>query len=105
MADQTVEPRVIRNDEKHRYEVWSGDTLAGVAEYRERGGRTIFIHTEVDGAFAGHGLAKALAREALDDTVARGRVIVPVCPFIASHLRKNTQYDAHVRWPEAAHGE
>ncbi len=50
-------------------------------------------------AFAGKGLAKVLASGALDDVVGSGKVIVPVCPFIASFVRKNTQYDDHVKWP------
>jgi uncharacterized protein len=105
MADQTGGPRVVRNDQEHRYEVWSGDSLAGVAEYRVRGDRTIFTHTEVYDEFAGKGLGKVLAREALGDVVGHDRLIVPLCPFIAHYLREDTRYDAHVRWPEAARGE
>jgi predicted GNAT family acetyltransferase len=105
MADQAEGPRVVRNDGRNRYEVWSGDTLAGVSQYRERGDRTVFTHTEVDEAFAGQGLGKALAAGAIEDVVRRGRVIVPLCPFIAHYLRENPRHDAHVRWPEAARDE
>jgi predicted GNAT family acetyltransferase len=97
MAEET---RVVRDDEKHRYELWAGDTLAGVSEYREHGDRTVFTHTEVDGAFGGRGLGTTLAAEAVEDAVRRGRVIVPLCPFIAGYLRKNPRFDEHVRWPE-----
>lgn len=95
-------PKVVRNEERNRYEAWSGDTLAGVAVYRERGDRTVFTHTEVESAFEGQGVAKALAAVALADVVERGRVIVPLCPFIAGYLRKHTEYEEHVRWPEDA---
>jgi uncharacterized protein len=101
MADEHVPPKVVRNEEENRYEAWSGDALAGVAVYRERGDRTVFTHTEVDAAFTGQGIAKALAAAALDDTVKRGRVIVPLCPFISGYLRKHPEYEAHVRWPQA----
>jgi predicted GNAT family acetyltransferase len=97
-----TELKIVRNEDEHRYEAWSGDALAGVAEYRERGDRTIFTHTEVDADFEGHGVAKALAATALEETVKRGRLIVPLCPFIASYLRKHPGYDEHVRWPEDA---
>jgi predicted GNAT family acetyltransferase len=93
-------PKIVRNEEQDRYEAWSGDTLAGVAVYRERGDRTVFTHTEVESAFEGKGIAKALAAAALDDVVERGRVIVPLCPFIAGYLRKHTEYEEHVRAPE-----
>jgi predicted GNAT family acetyltransferase len=93
-------PKIVRNEEQDRYEAWSGDTLAGVAVYRERGDRTVFTHTEVESAFEGKGIAKALAAAALDDVVERGRVIVPLCPFIAGYLRKHTEYEEDVRAPE-----
>ncbi|PXY35463.1 GNAT family N-acetyltransferase [Prauserella flavalba] len=99
MTEQVTQPRVVRNDERNRYEVWSGERLAGFSEYREQGERTVYLHTEVDDAFAGQGLGKVLAAGALDDAVARGRIIVPVCPFIASYVRKNPdRYEEHVHW-------
>ena len=103
MSDQATDTRVVRNDQENRYEVWSGDALAGFAEYLERGDRTVFTHTEVDDAFSGQGLGKELAAEALDDVVRRGRTIVPLCPFIAAYVRKHTQYEPSVRWPQTAH--
>jgi predicted GNAT family acetyltransferase len=97
-----TELRIVHDEDGHRYEAWSGDTLAGVAEYRERGDRTIFTHTEVYPAFEGHGIATALAAAAIEETVRRGRLIVPLCPFIVAYLRKHPEYDEHVRWPESA---
>jgi len=96
----TDQPKVVRNEDGARYEVWVGDRLAGSAYYTERGEKiTVFTHTEIDDAFAGQGLGKVLASGALDDVVERGRVIVPECPFIAAYLRKNPGYEDHVRWP------
>jgi uncharacterized protein len=103
-------PRVERNPEKYRYELYVGDTVAGFAQYHDSGNRIVFTHSEVDDAFAGQGLGKVLAKGALDDAVAREKVIVPVCPFIASYLRKNMDaYAGHVEAvpkdrPEAANG-
>lgn len=97
MTDEST--RVVRNEEKNRYEVLLGEELAGFAAYTEQGDQVVFTHTEIDGAFAGKGLGKVLAGGALDDVVARGQVIVPVCPFIASFVRKNDQYNDHVKWP------
>ncbi|MBP2329794.1 putative GNAT family acetyltransferase [Kibdelosporangium banguiense] len=98
MADESA--RVVRNDEKSRYEVWLGESLAGFSAFTVDGDQLVFTHTEVDDEFAGKGLGKALAAGALDDVVARGEVIVPVCPFIAAFVRKNEQYNDHVKWPQ-----
>lgn len=98
MADESA--RVVRDDEKSRYEIWLGDELAGFSAFTATGDQLVFTHTEIDGAFAGKGLGKVLASGALDDVVARGEVIVPVCPFIAGFVRKNEQqYADHVKWP------
>ncbi|WP_153803947.1 GNAT family N-acetyltransferase [Nocardia sp. SYP-A9097] len=96
MSEQTVAATVVRNAAQHRYEIWYGNTLAGFTEYRERDNDTTFIHTEVDKAFGGKGLGSALARQAVEDVIARGRVIVPRCPFIKAWLDKHPDYEEHV---------
>lgn len=95
MTDESA--RVVRNDEKSRYEVWLGDSLAGFSAFTPDGDQVVFTHTEIDEAFAGKGLGKVLAAGALDDVVARGEVIVPVCPFIVAFVQKNEQYNDHVK--------
>ena len=97
--------RVTRNPERERYEIWSGDELAGYSAYHERDQITVFTHTQMDSAFSGQGLGTTLVRESLDDTVRRGRTIVPVCPFVTRVLRNTSDYDDHVRWPENARHE
>ncbi|MGY4101047.1 GNAT family N-acetyltransferase [Nocardia sp. R16R-3T] len=96
MTESAAASEVVRNDEKQRYEVFYGGELAGFSEYEERGDETVFIHTEIDGAFSGKGLGTVLAGKAVDDVIARGGVIRPLCPFIKSYLEKHPQYDAHV---------
>nr|WP_280442578.1 GNAT family N-acetyltransferase [Nocardia brasiliensis] len=96
MTTATPEAKVVRNDEKHRYEVTYGGELAGFAEYEERDDETVFTHTEIDGAFSGKGLGSVLAKHAIEDTVERKRTIRPLCPFIKAYLDKHPQYDAHV---------
>lgn len=94
--------KVTDNLGESRYEVWSDEKLAGFAAYDQRGDLTVFTHTEIDDAFAYQGLGKVLAAGALDDVVAKGGTIVPVCPFIAGYLRKHPDYEAHVRWPSGS---
>jgi predicted GNAT family acetyltransferase len=35
----------------------------------------------------------------LDDAVARGERIVPLCPFIAAYLRTHPGWEGSVDWP------
>jgi predicted GNAT family acetyltransferase len=99
MTDEPTKTEVVDNELEDRFELWYGDRLAGFAAYRHRAGATVFVHTEIDPEFEGKGLGSALAGQALDQTVARGEAIIPVCPFISAYLRKHPEYDDHVQWP------
>jgi predicted GNAT family acetyltransferase len=94
-----AETKVVHNRGELRYEVYSDGKLAGFTQYHRTGDRVVFTHTEVDKAFSGQGLGKVLAGEALDDVVADGKVIVPMCEFIAGYLKKTDKYEGHVEAP------
>lgn len=96
----TDDPTVTRNDEASRYEIFSGDILAGFAEYKLRPGEILFVHTEVDPAFQGKGLASVLAAGALADATASGNTIVPYCPYISKYLKTHEVDGAEIRWPQ-----
>ena len=86
------EPEVRDNEESSRYEVWVDGEQAGFAQYVRRGGRTIFVHTEIDPAHEGAGLGSALARGALDAERLRGGPIVPLCPFVRTYIDRHPEY-------------
>lgn len=94
MTDPTIEIR--DNSGEERYELRVDGELAGMAQYRDREGRRIFFHTEVDDAYAGRGLGNRLAKGVLDDALARGLQIVPRCPFIRSWLERHPDYAARL---------
>jgi len=78
--------------ERSRYEVTVDGQLAGHADYRDDGDVRVFVHTEVDDAYEGHGVGSALARAALDDVRASGRSLVPRCPFIRAYIERHPDY-------------
>jgi uncharacterized protein len=86
------EPRVVRDEHARRYEVFKGDQRAGFVSYRDEQGVRTLIHTEVDPAFKGGGLAGRLARKALDDARAEGLKVVPKCSYIAAYIEKHEEY-------------
>ena len=83
------QPRVVRNAAASRFELYMGDTMVGLAEYRVDGERVLFPHTEVDSVLNGQGLGSTLARFALDTVKAEGKRIVPQCSFIALYVRRH----------------
>ncbi|HEU4425454.1 MAG TPA: GNAT family N-acetyltransferase [Pilimelia sp.] len=88
-----TDSRVVDNPHARRYELWLGETRAGVIEYRMAPGTIQLIHTEVDPAFAGQGLGGRLVAGALDDIRARGLKLVPRCPFVRAYLRRHPEHD------------
>ncbi len=81
------------NEQRLRYEILVDGAVVGFAEYNVRGGRVILVHTEVDPAHTGQGLATTLVQRALDDIRRRGLEIVPVCPFVEHYIERHPEYD------------
>lgn len=85
---------VTDNPEQSRYEARIGGELAGFALYELRPGSIVFIHTEVDPAFEGHGVGSALVRHSLNEIRANGELdVIPLCPFYRGWLEKHPEYD------------
>jgi predicted GNAT family acetyltransferase len=84
-----TKPRVADNRRASRYELWLGTTRAGLIAYRSQPGVVLLVHTEVDPALEGQGLGERLVAGALADLRARGRKLVPLCPFVRAYLRRH----------------
>ena len=96
---------IRHNPERSRFEVLDADAMIGQAAYVDdiAADQRIFYHTEINEEYGGRGLAGMLAAQALDETVAAGLTIVPVCPYIKKYLGKQPGYAAHVVPPTPAH--
>jgi predicted GNAT family acetyltransferase len=91
MTDPLIE---IRDDpDEGAYVVDVDGERAGKAVYHMRGGRHLFVHTEIDDRYAGTGLGKRLVRYALDDVRAKQGTMVPICPFFAAYLKRHPEYE------------
>ncbi|WP_318843102.1 bifunctional pirin family protein/GNAT family N-acetyltransferase [Myceligenerans pegani] len=92
-ADPAVgDPVVRRVDAERLYEIVLDGVRVGLTAFRDRGGERIFHHTEVSKDVSGRGLASRLAEQALTDTRAAGRRIVPVCPYIARFIERHPEF-------------
>ncbi|HZM84139.1 MAG TPA: GNAT family N-acetyltransferase [Candidatus Limnocylindrales bacterium] len=67
--------------------------LAGFVTYQVTGGIIAYTHTEVLPAFEGRGVGSQIARAVMEDARARGRTVVPICPFLAKWLEKHQEFD------------
>ncbi len=92
MNDATIR----HNPDRERFEVLVAGNVIGKAAYKDYDGgsspQRVFYHTVINEEYGGQGLAGKLATVALDETVAAGFRIVPVCPFIKKFITKNPGY-------------
>ncbi|SDP03086.1 hypothetical protein SAMN04487905_101502 [Actinopolyspora xinjiangensis] len=91
--DARSEVSVTDVPHSHRYEITLGGATAGFTRYVDRGNQRIFVHTEIDDAFAGRGLGSRLISDALRATRASGMRAVAVCPFVAEYLDRHREFD------------
>ncbi|MFL5297222.1 MAG: GNAT family N-acetyltransferase [Phenylobacterium sp.] len=87
---------VVMNPATHRFEAALGDDVA-FAEYSLLHDAIVLPHTVVPEAFAGRGVASALAVAALTYARDHGLTVKPICPFMAGYIRK------HPEWQDLVH--
>lgn len=85
------EVEVRNNEEAQQYEAEVNGDLAFI-RYERRDNSIIFIHTQVPEALEGHGIAAKMAKTALDDARARHLAVIPLCPYVASYIRRHPDY-------------
>ena len=92
--------RVSNHPQEAHFAITVDGERAGVVEYVEETGHRTFVHTEIDDAFSGQGLAGILVRQALDATRADGLRIRATCPYVRKFLSKNHEWDDIVDMPD-----
>ena len=82
---------VTNNEEAHRCEA-TVDGLLSIITYRRFPDQIVFEHTEVPVPLRRKGLAAKLTSTALDFARANRLRVVPLCPYVASFVRKHPKY-------------
>ncbi|KXO90101.1 GNAT family acetyltransferase [Tsukamurella pulmonis] len=91
MTETTENVVVARNDAEGRYDITVDGELAGFTLFIDRGEQRIFPHTQLDEKFSGRGLSGILVHDALEDTRAAGKRVVPVCPLVKKYVTKHPE--------------
>lgn len=91
MKIDSSEIQVINNTQRKRFEVQIDEHLA-ISEYMLVQDRIIFTHTEVPVALEGNGIGSRLAKAALEYAREQGLKVMPLCPYIASYIRRHPEY-------------
>lgn len=88
MADLEMQ----NNEAGFRYEALEDDELVSQIDYLVEGDVISLTHTGTPPQHRGRGLAGQLTRFALDDIRARGKQVVPLCPYVVSFIADNPEY-------------
>ena len=92
-----AEEFAVTNDtERHRFEAVVDGLVSEVA-YRSFDDTITFLHTEVPESLEGRGIAKALAKAALDHARDNNLKVVPLCPYIAAYIKRHPEYQPLVK--------
>ena len=91
----TDAPQVTDNAPASRLEL-TVDGVTAELVYRRRADRLVIVHTGVPEALGGRGVGGQLVQAAVERAAADGLVVVPLCPFAASWLRRHPDVAATV---------
>jgi uncharacterized protein len=88
---------VQENPSAHRYEaIDESGVVAGFVEYVDHRGSRLLFHTEVDDAFEGQGVGSTLARESIEQSLARDVPVEISCPFLKRWVGTHPEYAERV---------
>lgn len=82
----------IRHEQGKRYYIPLNGEPAEAAYAEAADGTRSFNHTFVPHEMRGRGVAEALVRHALDDSLATGHRFVAVCPYVKAFVDKHPEY-------------
>jgi len=85
-----VDPTIEHRPGRKRFEA-TLDGAHGRIEYRLSPGVMTIVHTEVDPALEGRGVAGALVRAALEHARAQGLKVDPLCSYTRSYMERHPE--------------
>ena len=86
-----LDPEIHDNAELKRYELPVDGEMA-VVTYNLSPPNLMITETLVPERLEGQGIASRLAKHVLTDARARDLLILPVCPFFSTYLKKHPEY-------------
>jgi uncharacterized protein len=88
MAD-TATLEILDKPERNRFEARLEGELVGLIDYIPLPGKIIATHTEVAERYKGQGFGARLVQGMIDQLRADGRLLQPLCPYVAAYLRRH----------------
>ena len=83
---------IIHNEAENRFETWIDNQLSKL-DYMKDGNTLVMTHVGVYPEHRGQGIAGKLTQVALEYAKERSFRVIPMCPYIAAYIRRNTRYE------------
>jgi predicted GNAT family acetyltransferase len=83
---------IIHNEAENRFETWIDNQLSKL-DYMQDGDTIVMTHVGVYPEHRGQGIAGKLTQVALEYAKERSFRVIPMCPYIAAYIRRNTRYE------------
>jgi predicted GNAT family acetyltransferase len=83
---------VIHNEAEDRFETWIDGQLSKL-DYMQDGNTIVMTHVGVHPEHRGQGVAGRLTEVALEYAKEKSFRVIPMCPYIATYIRRNPQYE------------
>jgi predicted GNAT family acetyltransferase len=83
---------IIHNEAENRFETWIDNQLSKL-DYMQDGDTIVMTHVGVYPEHRGQGIAGKLTQVALEYAKERAFRVIPMCPYIAAYIRRNTRYE------------
>lgn len=89
----TLDIRQEEADNKGTFSAWEGERRAGYSTFSRLSPSVVIVdHTEVDPAFGGKGVGKALVAGEVAWAREHGQRIMPLCPFTKAMFERTPAY-------------
>ena len=88
-----MDPTIEHHPQAHRFDA-AVDGASGHLDYRLRPGVMTIVHTEVDRALEGRGVAGALVRAAIEQAQGSGLKVDAVCSYARGYLDRHPELQA-----------
>ena len=83
---------IIHNEAENRFETWIDNQLSKL-DYMQDGNTIVMTHVGVYPEHRGQGIAGKLTQVALEYAKEKSFRVIPMCPYIAAYIRRNTRYE------------
>lgn len=92
MSDKYEAIELVKNQEKKRFEMEVDNHIAFIEYLIDKDNIMYLTHTEVPRSLEGKGVGGSIVSKALNYIKENGYALAPLCPFVASYLRKHPEW-------------